>query len=206
MAITQSICSTAKQEILDAVHDFGGVFTGSITGTALTITAVTNGTLQVGSYITGTGVSAGTQITAFGTGTGGAGTYTVNNSQTVGSETLISGDTFYIALYTSSATIGSSTTVYSSANETSGTGYTAGGGELVNLGASLSGTSAYLSWNNFTWAASTISAAGALIYNSSKQNRAVAVLSFGGTYTSTDGNFTISFPANTSSTAVIILN
>ena len=206
MAITQAIASSFKQELLDAVHDFGGVFTGSISGTTLTISAVTNGTLRVGSYITGTGVSAGTQITALGTGTGGTGNYTVNNSQTVASTTITSGDVFYLALYTSSATLSSSTTAYSSSNESSGTGYTAGGGQLTNLGASLSGTVAYLSWNNYTWANSTISAAGALIYNSSKQNRAVAVLSFGGTYTSTNGNFTVSFPANTSSTAVIILN
>lgn len=206
MAIVQSICSTAKQEILDAVHDFGGVFTGSISGTTLTISAVSDGVLRVGSAISGTGVTAGTTITALGTGTGGTGTYTVSASQTVASTTITSGDTFYLALYTSSATLSSATTVYAASGESSGAGYTAGGKALTNLGVSLSGTTAYLSFSDVTWTTATISAAGALLYNSSKNNKAVAVFSFGASYSSTAGNFTVSFPANTSSTAVIILN
>jgi len=118
------------------------------------------------------------------------------------------GDTFKIALYTSSATLDSSTTVYSSSNETSGTGYTAGGNTLVTATGSvfLSGTTAYIDFDDTTWASASISAAGALIYNSSKSNKAVLVLSFGGTYTSTNGNFTIQFPAATSSTAVLTLS
>ena len=115
-------------------------------------------------------------------------------------------DVFKIALYTSSATLDSTTTVYTTSNEVVGTNYTAGGAALTNLGVSLSGTTAYLSWNDATWANSTISAAGALIYNTSKANKAVAVLNFGGTYTSTNGNFVVVFPANTSSTAVITLS
>ena len=206
MAITQAICSSFKQELLNHEHDFGGVFSGAISGTTLTVSAVTNGVLALGSFISGTGVTAGTYITAYGSGTGGAGTYTVSASQTVSSTTITSGDTFKIALYTSSATLSSATTAYSSSNESSGPGYTAGGGTLTNLGTSLSGTTAYLSWDPYTWTTATISAAGALIYNTSKNNAAVAVLSFGGTYSSTAGNFTVTFPANTSSTAVIILN
>ena len=116
------------------------------------------------------------------------------------------GDVFKIALYTSSATLDSSTTVYTSSGESSGTGYTAGGQTLTNVGVSLSGTTAYLDFDDVTWAASSISAAGALIYNSTEANKAVAILSFGGTYTSTNGNFTVTFPAATSSTAIIILN
>mgnify|MGYP003340151649 FL=1 len=116
------------------------------------------------------------------------------------------GDVFKIALYTSSATLDSSTTVYTSSGESSGTGYTAGGETLTNVGVSLSGTTAYLDFDDVTWAASSISAAGALIYNSTEANKAVAILSFGGTYTSTNGNFTVTFPAATSSTAIIILN
>ena len=206
MAITQAICSSFKQQLLNHEHDFGGVFTGSISGSTLTITAATNGVLALGSYISGTGVTAGTYITAYGTGTGGAGTYTVSVSQTVSSTTITSGDTFKIALYTSSATLDSSTTAYTASNESSGTGYTAGGGTLTNLGTSLSGTTAYLSWNPYTWTSATVSAYGALIYNTSKNNAAVAVLSFGATYSSTNGNFTITFPANDSTHAVIILN
>ena len=116
------------------------------------------------------------------------------------------GDTFKIALYTSSATLSSATTAYTASNEASGTGYTAGGQTLTNVGVSLSGTTAYLDFNDVTWTTATISAAGALIYNSSQSNKAVAILSFGGTYSSTAGNFTLTFPANTSSTAIIILN
>ena len=206
MAITQAICSSFKQELLDGIHDFGGVFTASISGTTMTVSAITTGVIRVGTTISGTGVTAGTTVTAYSSGTGGTGTYTVSVSQTVASTTITCGDTFNIALYTSSATLSSATTAYSATNESSGTGYTAGGGTLVNLGVSLSGTTAYLSWNNYTWSNATISAYGALIYNVSKQNRAVAVLSFGATYSSTAGNFTITFPANTSTTAVIILN
>lgn len=116
------------------------------------------------------------------------------------------GNTFKIALYTSAATLSSATTVYTTSGESSGAGYTAGGQNLTNLGVSLSGTTAYLSFSDVTWTTATISAAGALIYNSTQSNKAVAVFSFGATYSSTAGNFTVSFPANTSSTAVIILN
>lgn len=116
------------------------------------------------------------------------------------------GDTFKIALYTSSATLDSATTVYTTSGESSGTGYTAGGEDLTNVGVSLSGTTAYLDFDDVTWTAATISAAGALIYNSTQGDKAVAILSFGATYSSTNGNFTVTFPANTSTTAVILLN
>ena len=121
--------------------------------------------------------------------------------------TASTGDVFKIALYTSSATLDSTTTVYSATNEASGTGYTAGGNTLTTATGSvfLSGTTAYIDFDDTTWASSTISAAGALIYNSSKSNKAVLVLSFGGTYSSTSGNFTVQFPAATSSTAVLTL-
>lgn len=116
------------------------------------------------------------------------------------------GDTFKIALYTSSANLDSATTVYTTSGESSGTGYTAGGEDLTNVGVSLSGTTAYLDFDDVTWTSATISAAGALIYNSTQGNKAVAILSFGATYSSTNGNFTVTFPANTSTTAVILLN
>lgn len=112
------------------------------------------------------------------------------------------GDTFYIALYTSSANLSSYTTVYTSIGETSGTGYTAGGQMLTNLGVTLSGATAYTSFDDITWSGAFISAAGALIYNASKSNKAVAVLNFGGTYTSTV-DFSVTLPPNTSTTALI---
>lgn len=142
MAITQAICSSFKQELLEGVHNFSAV----------------------------------------------------------------GGDTFKIALYTSSATLSAATTAYTASNEASGTGYTAGGQTLTNVGVSLSGTTAYLDFDDVTWSSATISAAGALIYDSSQSNKAVCVLSFGGTYSSTNGNFTVTFPAATSTTAIIILN
>lgn len=115
------------------------------------------------------------------------------------------GNTFKIALYTSSATLDSSTTAYSSTNEVTGTGYTAGGQTLTNLGVTVSGSTAYIDFSDVTWTSSTISAAGALIYNSSASNKAVLVLSFGGTYSSTNGDFTIQFPAPGAATAVLTL-
>ena len=118
---------------------------------------------------------------------------------------LVGGDTFKIALYTSSANLDSSTLIYTTTNEVVGTGYTAGGGTLTRLGVTLSGTTAYTSWADFTWANSTLTVAGALIYNASKANRSVAVLNFGGSYSTTAHPFTITFPANTSTTAPVII-
>jgi hypothetical protein len=114
-------------------------------------------------------------------------------------------DVIKIALYTSSATLGASTTAYSTTNEISGTGYTAGGNTLTSPAISLDGTTAVVDFADSTWSTATITARGALIYNSSKSNRAIAVLDFGEDKTSTSGNFTVQFPAATASTAVIRL-
>lgn len=114
-------------------------------------------------------------------------------------------DTIKIALYTSSATLGSGTTAYSATNEVSGTGYTAGGNTLTSPVISLGGTTAIVDFADSTWVTATITARGALIYNASKSNRAIAVLDFGGDKTSTSGSFTVQFPAATASTAVIRL-
>ena len=114
-------------------------------------------------------------------------------------------DVFKIALYTSSSDLSSATTIYTTVGETSGTGYTAGGATLTNLGVTLSGTTAYTSWDSYTWANSTITTAGALVYNASKANRSVAVLNFGGTYSTSAAPFTVTFPANTSTTAPVII-
>lgn len=141
MAITQAVCSSFKQELLEGVHNFAS-----------------------------------------------------------------GGDTFKIALYTSSATLDSSTTAYSATNETSGTGYTAGGNTLTSQSVTLSGTTAYIDFADSTWSSSTISAAGALIYNSTQSNKAVLTLNFGGTYSSSNGNFTVQFPAPGTTTALLILN
>jgi hypothetical protein len=118
-----------------------------------------------------------------------------------------SANTFKIALYTSSATLDANTTAYSTSNEVAtGGNYVAGGNTLsvtttpTNGG---SGTTAFIDFADTTWSAATITARGALIYNNSQGNSAVAVLDFGSDKTSTDGDFTVQFPAATNTTAII---
>ena len=119
------------------------------------------------------------------------------------------GNTFKIALYTSSATLAASTTAYATTNEVSATGtnYTAGGNTLVNVDPETSGTTALTDFDDTTWSSSSITARGALIYNSSttagSANRAVCALDFGADKTSTSGDFVIQFPASDASNAII---
>ena len=113
------------------------------------------------------------------------------------------GDTFKIALFTSSATLGAATTAYSTSNETSGTGYTAGGNTLTNVTPTTSGTTAFTDFADTTWSTATITARGALIYNSTDSDKAVVVLDFGSDKTSTAGDFTIQFPTADASNAII---
>ena len=113
-------------------------------------------------------------------------------------------DTFRIALYTSAATLSATTTTYSATNEVSGTGYTAGGNTLtISQVPTSTSTTAWLDFADSTWSSATITANGALIYNSTQGNRAVAVLAFGGDKTSTAGDFTIIFPTADSTNAII---
>jgi hypothetical protein len=112
-------------------------------------------------------------------------------------------DTFKIALYTNSATLGPATTVYTTSNEASGAGYTAGGNTLTGATVSLSQGVAYVTFSTTTWVSGNFSARGALIYNSSKANRAVAVYEFGEIKTVSSGNFQIQFPPNNPTDAVI---
>lgn len=113
------------------------------------------------------------------------------------------GNTFKIALYTSSATLGASTTAYSATNEVTGANYTAGGNTLTAVSPTTSGTTAFTDFADTTWTSATITANGALIYNSTSSNRAVCVLAFGSDKTSTSGDFTIVFPVADASNAII---
>ena len=114
------------------------------------------------------------------------------------------GSTFKIALFTSSATLGASTTAYSTTNEVSGTGYSAGGSALTRVDPSTSGTTALTDFADLTFSTATITANGALIYNDDASNdAAVIVLAFGGDKTSTAGDFTIQFPTADASNAII---
>jgi hypothetical protein len=115
-------------------------------------------------------------------------------------------DTFKIALYSTLATLNSTTTEYTTQDEVTGTGYTAGGNTLVISQAPTSTDTETVAWLNFensSWANATFSADGALIYNSTQGNKAVAVLNFGSTKTTANQTFTVTFPASTSSAALI---
>ena len=119
--------------------------------------------------------------------------------------TASSGNTFKLALYTNSASPSAATTAYSTSNEVSGTGYSAGGGTLTSVTPTTSGTTAFCDFADLTFSSSSITARGAIIYNSSASDKAVAVLDFGSDKTSSAGVFTISFPTADASNAIIRL-
>ena len=104
-------------------------------------------------------------------------------------------DTIKLALFTSSASLGAGTTAYSTSNEVSGTGYTAGGVTLTRTTVSTSGTTAFFDADDPTFTSASFTARGALIYNSSNSDKAIAVLDFGGDFTVSSGTFKIVFPA-----------
>jgi hypothetical protein len=113
-------------------------------------------------------------------------------------------DTFKIALYSSSASLGPNTTVYTAVAEISGTGYTSTGKALTISQVPVSaGGIAYVSFSDVSWESSTITARGALIYNSSKSNKAVAVLDFGSNKTTSGSTFTVTFPAPNQTSAIV---
>ena len=140
MAITQAMCTSFKQELLEAVHNF----------------------------------------------------------KTSG------GSTFNLALYTSSASLGASTTAYTTSNEVSGPNYTAKGASLTRVDPSTSGTTALTDFADLTFSNATVTARGAMIFNDSASgDPAVCILDFGGDKTSTAGDFTIQFPTADASNAII---
>jgi hypothetical protein len=112
-------------------------------------------------------------------------------------------DVIKMALYTSAATLDATTTAYTTSDEVVGVGYTAGGNTLASPTISTSGTTAYVDFADTSWTSATITARGALIYNSSKSNKAIAVLDFGSDKTATAGTFTVQMPANTATDALI---
>jgi len=123
------------------------------------------------------------------------------------STTTGTGNAFKIALYTSSASLGATTTVYSATNEVSGTNYSAGGEALTNVTPTSSSTTSFLDWADVTWSSSSITTRYALVYNSSTTagtaNRAVLVLDFSSDQTSSSGDLTISWPVADASNAII---
>jgi hypothetical protein len=118
--------------------------------------------------------------------------------------TASTGNTFKLAMYQTDATLGASTTSYTSSQEVSSSGYTAGGKALVNSGVKVSGAVAITNFSNVSWTGVTLTAQGALIYNDTASgDPAVCVLDFGGAKTATAGTFTVQFPAFTTSAAII---
>ena len=111
---------------------------------------------------------------------------------------------YKIALYTSSASLDAATTAYTTSNEVTGTGYSAGGNTLtISTAPTTSGTTAFLSFATTTWTTATITARGALIYQVGGSTPSVAVLDFGGDKTSTAGDFQITFPTADATNAII---
>lgn len=114
-------------------------------------------------------------------------------------------DTLKMALYTALADLGQATTAYTTSNEVTGTGYTAGGNQVTGATLSTDATTGtvYVNFNNVSWPGANFTARGALIYNTSKSNKSVAVLDFGSDKTFTSTNNTVTMPANTATTALI---
>ena len=118
--------------------------------------------------------------------------------------TASTGDTFKLALYsTVTGFSAASTTAYTTTNEVSGTGYTATGASLTNLWSTVAQNISFVDFSDVTFSTATITASAALIYNSTSSNKSVVVLDFGGNKTSTNGDFTIQFPAANSTSAII---
>jgi len=117
-----------------------------------------------------------------------------------------SADTFKIALFGPDAAIGQDTTVYTTAEEVTGTGYTAGGQELtISTAPTSAGNIAYLSFSNVVWNSATFTARGALIYNETQGNKAVAVIDFGEIKAPSNANFTLAFPTTDIANVIVRL-
>lgn len=129
-------------------------------------------------------------------------------SQMVQGQQNLSSNTLKMALYTAFATLGPDTIEYSTTNEVTGTGYTAGGVTMtgVTINTEVTGTNAgtvYINFDNVVWSNAAFTVRGALIYNTSQSNASVAVLNFGSDKTCTNQTFTVTMPANTATTALI---
>lgn len=123
--------------------------------------------------------------------------------QGIHSFNAVGGHDFKIALYGGAATLGAATTAYTTSGEITGTGYSAGGKSLSRVDPAMANGTAYTDFADVSWAGASFTARGALIYNASDGNRAVAVLDFGADKTVSAGTFTIEFPVADSANAII---
>ena len=114
-----------------------------------------------------------------------------------------SGNSFKLALYTSSATLGAATTAFTTTGQASGTNYTSGGAALTNIAPTTGGTTGFTDFSDLTFGTATVTARGCMIYNDTNSDKSVATIDFGGDKTSTAGDFTVVFPAAAASTAII---
>jgi len=119
--------------------------------------------------------------------------------------TASSGNSFKLALYTSSATLGAATTAFTTTGQVSGTNYTSGGNALTNITPVLSGTTAVCDFADLTFGTATVTARGCMIYNDTNSDKAVCAIDFGADKTSTAGDFTVVFPSPTATGAIIRL-
>jgi hypothetical protein len=117
--------------------------------------------------------------------------------------TATSGNSFKLALYTSSATLGASTTAFTTTGQASGTNYTSGGATLTSVTPTTSGTTAVCDFADLTFSTATITCRGMMIYNDTQSDKACAIVDFGGDKTSTAGDFTIVMPSPTATGAII---
>ena len=206
MAIAQAVCNSFKQQILEGVHQLqsgGNVFKLSLYTSAANLSASTtvytstNEVGNTGQYTAGGGTLTGQQ-TSLDTGVA---IVDFADLSFTGVTLTAAGALIY---NTSAANLSASTTVYTSTNEVGNTGqYTAGGGTLTGQQTSLDTGVAIVDFADLSFTGVTLTAAGALIYNTSAANKAVCVLDFGGDKSATAGTFTIIFPAFTSASAIL---
>jgi hypothetical protein len=126
-------------------------------------------------------------------------------SEMIQGQQNLASNTLKMALYTGDATLGPTTTVYTTTNEVVGTGYTAGGNTLtgVTINTDSNTNTVYVNFNNVSWSGANFTARGALIYNSTQSNKSIAVLDFGADKLFTAANNTVTMPVNTASTALL---
>lgn len=214
-SITTAGLNSFKSDLLSAIHCFEADVTptGDTDGSTPVITNLSALTgCVVGRAVSGTGVAAGSVIASI----DGAAQITLSKDTTgagSGTTLTISGDVFKIALIKDSPTgdYDADTTNYTdvtgNSDETSGTGYSAGGGTLTNVSPVLSTVTAYVDFDDFSWTTATFSTSGCLIYNTTRRGPTAtpgcSVHSFGGTQTVTVGTFTAVFPTADASNAII---
>jgi hypothetical protein len=215
--ITQAVCNSFKTQILQGVHNFSNISAtaGSVAaGTGVYTVTLTGGANNglAGQVMVAAGFGTAANNGTYSITASNATTVTTTNTNSANSGamgTCTLGDTFKLALYTSSASLDKTTTNYSATNEVGNSGsYAAGGGALVSTTPVLSTDTSCCLFNTLSFTSATIAARGALIYNSSKVLNAAGgaacfVLNFGSDQTSTNGTFSITFPAQTAGNAIL---